>query len=104
MAAIIGVSEDCVRSWENNQAYPQIHWYPKIIAFLGYFPFEIGSISLAQKMIRYRYLYGLTQGELAKYLDVNESTVFRYEKDGLSPSTKVVKKLEKLLTQELYPT
>jgi DNA-binding XRE family transcriptional regulator len=39
LANLIGVSEDTITNWENNRAQPHIRNYPKIIEFLGYFPF-----------------------------------------------------------------
>lgn len=97
VAAQIGISEDCLIYWENNRSTPQVKYYPKIIAFLAYFPFDIRPLTLAQKITHYRYWHGLTQEELAQILNVNESTVFRYEKGGFIHSKKVLKKLAVLI-------
>ncbi|WP_343693724.1 helix-turn-helix transcriptional regulator [Chitinophaga sp.] len=85
VASFIGVTEDCVTLWENNRSNPMVKYYPKIIEFLGYFPFQIDISSLAGKIKYYRYIKGFTQEDLAKKLGINESTVFHYEKGTHKP-------------------
>lgn len=97
VANIIGVCEDTITNWENNRGKPQVEWYPQIIRFLGYFPFSIDTSTLAGRIRKYRYSNGLSQENLAKYLGVNESTVFHYEKGTHKPSCCVLKKLQKIL-------
>jgi DNA-binding XRE family transcriptional regulator len=53
VANTIGVSEDSITYWENNRAAPQIQFYPKIIDFLGYIPFEIDSKTFEGKIQLY---------------------------------------------------
>lgn len=38
IALQFGVSDDCITYWENKRSEPQIHFYPKIIKFLGFVP------------------------------------------------------------------
>lgn len=40
MAEQIGVTEDSITGWENGGSVPQIHLYPAIISFWGYYPFN----------------------------------------------------------------
>ncbi|WP_457129299.1 helix-turn-helix domain-containing protein [Mucilaginibacter sp. HD30] len=40
VAEIVGVTEECVTGWENGRSSPQIHIYPAISVFLGYYPFD----------------------------------------------------------------
>src|SRR5690606_30970241 len=40
IAEIVGTSIDSITFWENGRAQPQIHFFPKIISFLGYYPFD----------------------------------------------------------------
>jgi len=58
VARIIKVSEDCITYWENNRSIPQINYYPQIIEFLGYCPFEIDETILSGRLKAYRWRNG----------------------------------------------
>jgi DNA-binding XRE family transcriptional regulator len=97
LANVIGVCEDSITLWENNRNEPSIIYYPKIIQFLGYMPFDVDDSTLGGKIKLYRYLHGLSQEELALKLEVNESTVFHYENNKHKPSPKTFRKFKSFL-------
>jgi transcriptional regulator with XRE-family HTH domain len=99
VAKIIGVSEDTITYWENGRATPQVHLYPKVTRFLGYFPLEVDTLTLGGKIKKYRFLNGINQEELAQKLKVNESTVFHYENGKHKPCPKMLKKFNIYLSQ-----
>ena len=99
VADFIGVTEDCVTMWENNRSKPMVKYYPKIIEFLGYFPFEIDISCLAGKIKYYRYIKGFSQEDLAENLGVNESTVFHYEKGSHKPKGRLLHILTLILSE-----
>ncbi len=101
VAKAIGVCTDTITNWENNRGEPQIQCYPKVIEFLGYFPFVIDTSTLRGKTKEYRFINGLSQEELAKNLGVDKSTVFHYENGKHRPSLKMTKNLELLLLEIL---
>jgi DNA-binding XRE family transcriptional regulator len=96
VANMIGICEGSITLWENNRNEPSIIYYPKIIIFLGYVPFEVDTSTLGGQIKLYRYLHGLSQEELARKLEVNESTIFHYENNKHKPSPKTFKKLKSL--------
>ena len=83
---IIGVCEDSITLWENDRNEPSIMYYPKIIQFLVYMPFDVDSSTLGGQIKLYQYLHGLSQEDLALKLEVNESTAFHYENNNHKPS------------------
>ena len=85
VAEIVGTSIDCITFWENDRSQPQIHFYPKIISFLGYYPFEEVD-SLSGRITKYRHLNGLTYKQLGKVLGVDGSTVASWEAGKTVPS------------------
>lgn len=97
VAAIVGVTEDCITLWEGGKSKPHVSYYPKLIQFLGYIPFTIDTSTLGGKIRNYRYLNGLTQEDLAKELGVNESTVFHYEKGRHKPSFNICQVMMKMM-------
>ena len=97
VATIMDVSEDTVTNWENERVEPQINYYPKIIQFLNYFPFEINTSTLGGKIKKYRFEHGLQQDEFAKKLGINQSTVLHYERGSHNPNPRILKKINRLL-------
>ncbi len=58
VAGIIGVTEDCLTYWENNRNQPMVKHYPAIINYLGYYPFDHETETLAGKLKQIRYVNG----------------------------------------------
>lgn len=94
VAVIFKTSPESIYLWEKDRVRPSITQYPKVIEYLGYFPFEIDTNMFSGQLKRYRYEHGLSQEKMAEYLDIDESTVFYYERRKYQPSLKIIKKLE----------
>ena len=81
VAALLGVSEFSILSWEKNRAEPAYRHIPRIIAFLGYLPSSgILEKPLGDKILRYRQLRGINQEALALEIGVDPGTLARWEK------------------------
>ena len=102
LASIIGVCEDSITLWENNRNEPSKRYYPKIIQFLGYVPFDVDTSTLGGQIKLYRYLHGFSQEELAHKLEVNESTIFHYEKNKHKPFPLTLRKFKSLLYSMIF--
>lgn len=96
VAPLLGTVEESIYRWETNRNEPEIKYIPKIIEFLGYFPFEIDIGTIAGQIKKYRYLNGLSQEHLANLLNINESTVFHFEKGKHKPKKGTLEKLKQL--------
>lgn len=79
VAAIIGVTEDCITNWENNRAAPLIHHYPKIIAFLEFNPWFSDKGKMNDRIKQYRVTHGLSYKKMGLLLDVDGSTIREWE-------------------------
>ncbi|WP_286833460.1 helix-turn-helix transcriptional regulator [Sphingobacterium sp. UBA7038] len=79
LAVLFGVSEDCITYWENNRSTPQITYYPALIRFLGYYPFELDLTTFEGRIKAYRYLNGLSRKHFAKLMVVDPQTVIGWE-------------------------
>jgi transcriptional regulator with XRE-family HTH domain len=89
VAEKIGVNEASVYNWEKNLKGPALRFIPKVIEFLGYVPAEFKPGTVAQRIVTYRRLLGLSQKELARRLRVDQSTLGRWEKGKGRPSSRV---------------
>lgn len=65
--------------WENNNTSPAIEFYPSIIKFLSYIPFEFDTTTLGGRVKEYRYLHGLSQERFGKFTGIGPATIFRIE-------------------------
>ncbi len=71
VAKLFGVSTDTITNWENERGIPQIQFFPKIIAFLGYHPFLAEPKTLGERIKRYRELHGLSHKKMGKLVGVD---------------------------------
>ena len=97
VAQLIGVSEDCITFWEKGRSIPQVQYYPAIIQFLDYFPFEIDINIIGGRIKRYRYEHGLSFKKLAKLTGFDPATLARWEESKTLPSSQNLKKLKELI-------
>ncbi|WP_373417364.1 helix-turn-helix domain-containing protein [Mucilaginibacter phenanthrenivorans] len=86
VAAIIGVSEDSVTYWENERSAPQVQHYPNIIRFLGYYPFDHETKSIAGKLKQVRYCLGLSFEACGELFLVHSTTIRSWEMKRNPPS------------------
>jgi transcriptional regulator with XRE-family HTH domain len=80
VAEILGVSEDTVTYWEKNRCEPQVKHYPKIISYLGYYPFTHETETLAGKLMQIRFCYGWSFRQCANVLCISEDAAKRWER------------------------
>lgn len=88
----MGLSKDTVTFWENNRVRPQVQHYPKIISYLGYYPFTHETETLAGKLRYVRYRNGWSFRECAKNLCISEDAAKRWErgKPVAAPKTRLL--------------
>ncbi len=99
VAKQLDTSEDTITNWENGRAQPQIHFYPKIISFLGYYPFEeIDTFS--GKITQYRHMNGLTYKQMGKRVGVDGSTIASWETGKTVPNVSMIQHIYRSSNQE----
>ena len=74
---LLGLSKDCVSLWETGKFKPLIYLYPKILAFIGYYPFIHETESIAGKLQQLLNCNGWSHKEAAKALGIDSGTVKR---------------------------
>jgi transcriptional regulator with XRE-family HTH domain len=97
VARKIGVDKTTIHNWETNQKNPSLHFIPRIIKFIGYFPFE-PSADQGQAIRTYRKAIGITRKIMAKELRIDPSTLGKWEKGKGRPSNKLLEKVYALFT------
>jgi len=99
VAKILGVTEDSITNWEKNRSVPQIQFFPVIIQFLEYLPFDFDLTTISGKLKTYRHLKGISQKRLGTILNVDGATVCSWEQNEFQPYEKTLKKLIKLFDE-----
>ena len=97
ISIIIGVCESTITLWETNTVKPFYKYYPKILQFLGYWPFDFDETTLGGKIAKYQYMHGLSQKMLAKRLGIDESTLYNYKSNKHKPAKLIMGKLKSLI-------
>jgi DNA-binding transcriptional regulator YiaG len=98
VARLLKVTEDCVCYWENGRSHPHLKYYPAIIAFLGYYPFDHETETFGGKIRRYKYEHGLNNKRVAKLLGADEGTVANWERNKRVPAKKRMKYVLSVIT------
>lgn len=99
VSRMLNTCEDSVTGWENGRSVPQIRFYPRIIDFLGYNPFEASENGIGASIKAYRLTHGLSQKKLGKMLSVDGSTVCSWETGQTTPNESVFKELKTIVNE-----
>lgn len=95
VAERLGVSSETLASWEKGLKVPRARYLPEIIEFLGYVPYKQPRI-FGDWIHMVRRTLGMTQKEFARYISVDNSTVFAWEMGRRKPTKGSREKLRKL--------
>ena len=85
VACRLGINEWTLSNWEHNLHGPSLRFLPRIIAFLGYDPLTSEPNTLGEKIREYRRVHGLSRKRLAQFLDLDPSTLARWEREEGEP-------------------
>ena len=85
VAQRLGINEWTYLNWEKNYCDPIVSMWPRIIDFLGYYPFTAPQTPGRRLLVKRRSL-GLSQKLMAKRLSVDEATLARWEMGTVSPT------------------
>ena len=96
VAERIGVKQTSMYIWEGNHATPELRYMPAIIEFLGCNPLPPAT-NWAERLVRHRTTLGLTQGESARRIGVDPSTLARWERGERQPTGALLKRAERFL-------
>ncbi len=96
VAEQIGVNTTSVFKWEANTAASEIRYMPVFIRFGGYNPL-LEARALAEQLVRHRTCLGLSQKAAALELDVDPSTLARWEQGEREPKGILLGRVERLL-------
>ena len=84
VAERLGVHAASVRNWELGRTVPGLRGLPAVIEFVGYDP-RSEPTTIGAKIKTWRTARGLSQEEMARRLDVDPSTLARWESGEQEP-------------------
>lgn len=84
VAKILKITESTVWNWEKNRVNPRTKYYPYIMEFLGYCPYESAK-TWGDKLKLHRVYQGLSYRKLGERLRIDPGTLERWEKGGKIP-------------------
>ena len=92
----LGAGDWTLINWEKNRTTPPIRFWPKIIDFLGYDPYRPPRSS-GERIKAIRRNLGLSVKRLASLINVDESTVTRWERNLSEPCSDHWKRIAELI-------
>ena len=98
VALMIGTNATTILGWETNSHSPVISFVPKIVKFLGYIPYSKDFTDLKDKLQYFRKLSGLNQEKLSELLEIDETTVAKWERGEHKPSKILLNKLNEFFS------
>lgn len=96
VALKMGVNVATIGSWERGQSSPNLRRLPAILKYLESDP-RPPAETLGQALKRHRKWLGMSQRELAALLDVDPSTVAKWERSERIPTGRYLHRVERLL-------
>ena len=87
-----------ITNWELNRTLPELRHLPGIIGVLGYDPLP-SPTTLPERLVHLRQIRGLTQYQLARIIQVDPTTVARWERGERQPLAEYRKQVEVLLAR-----
>ncbi len=85
VAQKLGTSESTINNWERHRSYPETRFYPGIITFLGYNPLPAPT-TFAERLAYSRKTLGLSQGEVARLIGADQSSIAGWERGTTTPT------------------
>lgn len=92
VAGLLEVTTDTVTYWETNRCKPRAKFARRIIAFLGYLPFQEDG-SLAKRLHLARLISGKTQKQAAEAMGCDASNLRFIELDIREPGCQTKRKI-----------
>ena len=80
------LEKETYANWEKDRCNPAMKHWPGITAFLGYDPTPEPK-TLGQRLMAYRRRNGLSRKRLAVLLQVDETTLWKWETDRKKPES-----------------
>lgn len=97
VALRLRVNEWTIGNWEKDITTPAVRYYPRIIEFLGYYPFAAPQ-TLGERLLAKRRYTGLSRKRLARKLAIDEGTLTRWEEGASFPVGDHAQRIEMFLS------
>lgn len=96
VAQILNTNEQNITNWETNSHEIAVDFRPRIINFIGFCPYDPAA-PLIERLKTVRESFGLTQEKLAAIMNIDESTIAKWERGEHQPSRKYVQMIKVFL-------
>jgi len=101
VATIIGVSESTVWNWE-HRTDPELRYITKIIAFLGYIPFDCPKDPV-DRLRYFKLVNGLTYEQLGRLMGRDPEQLTDWLSGRVKPCNKNYQYIAEFLDKRLFP-
>jgi transcriptional regulator with XRE-family HTH domain len=98
VAPILGIDNFTLGNWEKGATEPMVWYYPAIMDFLGYCPYQ-QAVTLGDQLRLHRTHRGLSHRDLARELCVDPGSISRWETEDRQPRKRLLRRLKQFFTE-----
>jgi DNA-binding transcriptional regulator YiaG len=95
---MLGIDSFTLGNWEKGATEPMVWYYPMIMDFLGYCPYQ-RAVTLGERIRLHRTHRGLSHRLLAREFGVDPATISRWEKADREPKGRILQRLKEFLAE-----
>ncbi|HBE92853.1 MAG TPA: hypothetical protein DDW55_10110 [Gammaproteobacteria bacterium] len=98
VAPILDIDSFTLGNWEKGHTEPMVWYYPAIMDFLGYCPYQ-RAVTLGDRIRLLRTHHGLSHRGLAREIGVDAGSISRWETRDRRPSKQILRRLKEFFAE-----
>jgi DNA-binding transcriptional regulator YiaG len=95
---MLGIDSFTLGNWEKRATEPMVWYYPAIMDFLGYCPYQ-RAVTLGYRIRLHRTHRGLSHRSLAREMGVDPGSISRWESGDRQPMKRILQRLKKFFEE-----
>lgn len=98
IAKKLGTTGSSIVNWETDKTTPTLIYMPRIMDFLGYWPYNPKVKTLGQRIKRAREFRGLTLRQIGQFVHIDPTTLAHWERDERQPNKELLLNLDRFFS------
>jgi DNA-binding transcriptional regulator YiaG len=101
-ARLMAADPSVIRKWENEHRDPSVEVWPRILKFLGFYPYPIAG-NISAQVLMLRRIEGASTTRFGRHFGSNATTVKRWETGQLRPHQRALPIIRAMLAKATIP-
>jgi DNA-binding transcriptional regulator YiaG len=101
-ARLMAADPSVLRKWENEHRDPCVGVWPRILKFLGYYPYPTAG-NISAQVLMLRRIEGASTTQFGRHFGSNATTIKRWETGQLRPHPRAMPIIRAMLAKATIP-